>query len=63
MDDDFENIILDEEDNLNGLESLREKTINKENNNINNEERLNNKNIILNNQEIKKQNEKKEISD
>jgi len=25
MDDEFENIILDEEDNLNGLESLREK--------------------------------------
>ena len=63
MDDDFENIILDEEDNLNGLESLREKTINKENNNRNNEERLNNKNIILNYQEIKKQNEEKEISD
>jgi hypothetical protein len=30
MDDEFENIILDEEDNLNGLESLREKTNNKD---------------------------------
>ena len=60
MDDDFENIILDEEDNLNGVESLREKT--KKNNNYNN-------NIIINT-DIEKEkdikinkNEEKEISE
>ena len=60
MDDDFENIILDEEDNLNGLESLREKTNKKENENKKNEEMINNNNKIINNIEIKKQNEEKE---
>ena len=60
MDDDFENIILDEEDNLNGLESLREKTNKKENENKKNEEMINNNNKIINNTEIKKQNEEKE---
>ena len=60
MDDEFENIILDEEDNLNGLESLREKTNNK-GTDIN----KNNKDIIKSNDknEIKKENEEKEISE
>ena len=60
MDDEFENIILDEEDNLNGLESLREKTNNKDTD-IN----KNNKDIIKSNNknEIKKENEEKEISE
>ena len=58
MDDEFENIILDEVDDLNGLESLREKAVkNKDNNNINNSKDQN-KNI--NN---KKENESKEISE
>ena len=59
MDDEFENIILDEVDDLNGLESLREKTVkNKDNNNINNSKDQNKK--INNN---KKENESKEISE
>ena len=60
MDDEFENIILDEVDDLNGLESLREKAVkNKDNNNINNSKDQNKK--INNNN--KKENESKEISE
>ena len=59
MDDEFENIILDEVDDLNGLESLREKTVkNKDNNDINNSK---DKNKKINNN--KKENESKEISE
>ena len=59
MDDEFENIILDEVDDLNGLESLREKAVkNKDNNDINNSKDQNKK--INNN---KKENESKEISE
>ena len=59
MDDEFENIILDEVDDLNGLESLREKAVkNKNNNDINNSKDHNKK--INNN---KKENESKEISE
>ena len=63
MEDEFENIILDEEDNLNGLESLREKTKDKENININ--KKFSNKNIINNNYNNKKEkeSEEKEISE
>lgn len=63
MDDEFENIILDEEDNLNGLESLREKTNNKEKNI--NDIKLSDKNIIQNNDnnKSKKESEEKEISE
>ena len=64
MDDEFENIILDEEDNLNGLESLREKTNNKDKNI--NDIKLSDKNIIQNNDDNnkpKKESEEKEISE
>ena len=66
MDDEFENIILDEEDNLNGLESLREKTNNKDKNI--NDIKLSDKNIIQNNDnnvnnKSKKESEEKEISE
>ena len=66
MDDEFENIILDEEDNLNGLESLREKTNNKDKNI--NDIKLSDKNIIQNNEnndnnKSKKESEEKEISE
>ena len=60
MDDEFENIILDEVDDLNGLESLREKTVkNKDNNNNINNSKDQNKKINNN----KKENESKEISE
>ena len=60
MDDDFENIILDEEDNLNGVESLREKT--KKNNNYNND--IINTDIEKEKDIIKyNKNEEKEISE
>ena len=67
MDDEFENIILDEEDNLNGLESLREKTTNNKDKNIN-DIKLSDKNIIQNNEnndnnKSKKESEEKEISE
>ena len=66
MDDEFENIILDEEDNLNGLESLREKTNNKDKNI--NDIKLSDKNIIQNNEnndnnKSKKESEEKEVSE
>ena len=66
MDDEFENIILDEEDNLNGLESLREKTNNKDKNI--NDIKLSDKNVIQSNEnndnnKSKKENEEKEISE
>ena len=64
MDDEFENIILDEEDNLNGLESLREKTNNKDKNI--NDIKLSDKNIIQNNDDnnkSKKESEEKEVSE
>ena len=64
MDEEFENIILDEEDNLNGLESLREKTNNKDKNI--NDIKLSDKNIIQNNDDNnkpKKESEEKEISE
>ena len=64
MDDEFENIILDEEDNLNGLESLREKTTNNKDKNIH-DINLSNNNFIKNNEnnKSKKENEEKEISE
>ena len=65
MDDEFENIILDEEDNLNGLESLREKTTNNKDKNIN-DIKISDKNIIQNNDDnnkSKKESEEKEISE
>ena len=64
MDDEFENIILDEEDNLNGLESLREKTNNKDKNI--NDIKISDKNIIQNNDDnnkSKKESEEKEVSE
>ena len=63
MDDEFENIILDEVDDLNGLESLREKTNkNKENNNNNSNKKIITNNNIDNNKN-KKESESKEISE
>jgi len=63
MDDEFENIILDEEDNLNGLESLREKTNNKDKNI--NDIKISNKDITQNNynNKLKNETEEKEISE
>ena len=63
MDEEFENIILDEEDNLIGLESLREKASNK-NNDIY-DIKKSNEDIIndIDNNKTKKESEEKEISE